>query len=261
MFRTFTCIRDTGSYNITLALARLHFVNLTRQHLLALRIKYPFSTCLDDQKPTGVAIPADDEPLGISRQRSSTASDRTPAIDGPRAESARAGVDIQSQELSADLFSAFHEVFSLNQHSCLGFASIEATLDILGKRMLPINERQPQLLTKFSECHSQDSDNPPIIGYEVQWQTYTCFYLLAASVILLISSLGISLWWSIDHGDVSGGFGIGSYTVGISGLIIALASYTHRSHCRCWTHGQLLLSPDTVYLTTGSRRYFRFRSM
>ncbi|KAI1778103.1 hypothetical protein F4818DRAFT_286923 [Hypoxylon cercidicola] len=71
--------------------------------------------------------------------------------------------------------------------------------------------------------------------HEEERRTYTCFYLSAAAILLLFASLALSLWWSINHGDVSGGFGIGSYMVGISGVIIAVARYMH---CRCWVRGQ-----------------------
>ncbi|KAI1140268.1 hypothetical protein F5Y05DRAFT_311326 [Hypoxylon sp. FL0543] len=68
----------------------------------------------------------------------------------------------------------------------------------------------------------------------VERRTYTCFYLSAAAFSLLIASFGLSLWWSINHDDVSGGFGMGSYTLGVSTVIIAVASYVHSSSCRCW---------------------------
>ncbi|KAI2467047.1 hypothetical protein F4781DRAFT_329473 [Annulohypoxylon bovei var. microspora] len=74
-------------------------------------------------------------------------------------------------------------------------------------------------------------------AYEGDKRTYTCFYLSAAAVALLIASFGISLWWSVNHDDVSGGFGMGSYMLAVSSVIIAIATYMHRQHCRCWVHG------------------------
>ncbi|OTA70099.1 hypothetical protein K449DRAFT_380111 [Hypoxylon sp. EC38] len=71
-------------------------------------------------------------------------------------------------------------------------------------------------------------------------RTYTCFYLLAVTVSLILASLVISLWWSADHDDVSGGFGIGSYMVTLSSAIVAVTSYAHRSTCRCWKREQVL---------------------
>ncbi|KAI0838761.1 hypothetical protein F5Y06DRAFT_296367 [Hypoxylon sp. FL0890] len=71
-------------------------------------------------------------------------------------------------------------------------------------------------------------------------RTYTCFYLLAVALLLILASLVISFWWSAGHDDVSGGFGMGSYMVGLSSAIVALAGYAHRSNCRCWNREQAL---------------------
>ncbi|KAI2625110.1 hypothetical protein GGR54DRAFT_594935 [Hypoxylon sp. NC1633] len=72
------------------------------------------------------------------------------------------------------------------------------------------------------------------VEVDVEKRTYTCFYLTAAALALLFASLALSLWWSINHDDVSGGFGMGSYMLAMSSVIIAVASYMHRSSCRCW---------------------------
>ncbi|KAI1481165.1 hypothetical protein F4774DRAFT_59704 [Daldinia eschscholtzii] len=70
-------------------------------------------------------------------------------------------------------------------------------------------------------------------------RTFTCFYLIGSAIALLLASLGLSIWWSINNGDVSGGFGMGSYMLAISSVIIAVATYMHRSDCRCWVHQQV----------------------
>ncbi|KAI1465930.1 uncharacterized protein F4812DRAFT_460909 [Daldinia caldariorum] len=69
---------------------------------------------------------------------------------------------------------------------------------------------------------------------EVDKRTYTCFYLLGSALALLFASIGLSIGWSISSGDVSGGVGMGSYMLAISSVIIAVATYMHRSSCRCW---------------------------
>ncbi|OTB00651.1 hypothetical protein M426DRAFT_233425 [Hypoxylon sp. CI-4A] len=76
--------------------------------------------------------------------------------------------------------------------------------------------------------------------YAAEERTYTCFYLLAGATLLLLPSVIISLWWPIDHGDLSGGFGIGSYLAGLTSSIVAVASYMHRSSCRCWVRERSL---------------------
>ncbi|KAI1380969.1 hypothetical protein F4677DRAFT_206019 [Hypoxylon crocopeplum] len=82
---------------------------------------------------------------------------------------------------------------------------------------------------------------------EAEKRTYACFFLLATAMLLLFASFAISLWWSINQKDVSGGFGMGSYMVGISSLTIGVATYAHRQDCRCWTPGKTHLSQAVVY--------------
>ncbi|KAI0885759.1 uncharacterized protein GGS22DRAFT_134205 [Annulohypoxylon maeteangense] len=91
---------------------------------------------------------------------------------------------------------------------------------------------------QFSQEEFELSDYYPgatASAYEGEKRTYTCFYLSAAAIALLIASLGISLWWSVNHDDVSGGFGMGSYMLAVSSVIIAISTYMHRQDCRCWT--------------------------
>ncbi|KAI6090534.1 hypothetical protein F4821DRAFT_19669 [Hypoxylon rubiginosum] len=99
-------------------------------------------------------------------------------------------------------------------------------------RSPPTDQQSSQRPTELS------SYSPPSATAYEERRTYTCFYLSAAAIVLLFASLALSLWWSINHSDVSGGFGIGSYVVGTSGVIIAVASYMHRPHCWCWAPSQ-----------------------
>lgn len=113
----------------------------------------------------------------------------------------------------------------------------------------PRKARSTILSTYALPAHQQSNQSPvelleyppeSVAASTAYKRTYTCFYLLAAVMLLLFASLAVSLWWSVDHYDVSGGFGMGSYMVGISGTIVAVASYIHRSSCRCWKHEQCL---------------------
>ncbi|KAI1805134.1 hypothetical protein F4811DRAFT_516708 [Daldinia bambusicola] len=92
----------------------------------------------------------------------------------------------------------------------------------------PIAERCDA--TSVSLLGFEDDQDLP----EVNKRTYTCFYLLGSAIALLFASVGLSIGWSISSGDVSGGFGMGSYMLAISSVIIAVATYMHRSDCRCW---------------------------
>lgn len=67
----------------------------------------------------------------------------------------------------------------------------------------------------------------------------TCYVLVIAVVIGLGISLALSLWYSIIHEDVSGGFTIGSYVIAAVGFLIAIPGSATASHA---TAGARLLS-------------------
>ncbi|KAI1442901.1 hypothetical protein F5Y02DRAFT_394857 [Annulohypoxylon stygium] len=105
----------------------------------------------------------------------------------------------------------------------------------------PLVRRLPYLSEGLPQppIELQDHSNVPPTAYGIYERTYTCFYLSVAAIGLLVASFGISLWWSISYGDVSGGFGIGSYMIAASGGIIAISTYVHRQNCRCWVRGSV----------------------
>ncbi|KAK9782098.1 hypothetical protein SCARD494_13888 [Seiridium cardinale] len=58
-------------------------------------------------------------------------------------------------------------------------------------------------------------------------RTVTCFYLLAATLFATLGSLLLAIWWSVSHGDVSGGFTMGAYVATVAGLPIAAGGLVH----------------------------------
>ncbi|KAI0455734.1 hypothetical protein F5B21DRAFT_180060 [Xylaria acuta] len=61
-----------------------------------------------------------------------------------------------------------------------------------------------------------------------------CYYLLGGLSIGLVTSLALALWWARSRGDLSAGFTLGSYVVGVDALVVAAAAVFHAPSCRCW---------------------------
>ncbi|OTA85777.1 hypothetical protein M434DRAFT_36027 [Hypoxylon sp. CO27-5] len=101
----------------------------------------------------------------------------------------------------------------------------------------PVESKVPrnQLEQDFIDSMVNTSEQAPLIVEASRQQSGEYRRALMA-----ICSLVISLWWSADHDDVSGGFGIGSYMLTLSSAIVAVTSYAHRSTCRCWKREQVL---------------------
>ncbi|KAK6070232.1 hypothetical protein SCUP234_10292 [Seiridium cupressi] len=58
-------------------------------------------------------------------------------------------------------------------------------------------------------------------------RTFTCFYILATTLVVTLGSLLLAIWWSVSHGDVSGGFAMGAYVATVAGLPIAAGGLFH----------------------------------
>ncbi|KAI6090377.1 hypothetical protein F4821DRAFT_229177 [Hypoxylon rubiginosum] len=89
---------------------------------------------------------------------------------------------------------------------------------------------QPTLPNNQQQCSNYSPDSVTTCKEK---RTYTCFYLLAIAISLLVASLVLAIWWSIYYDDISSGFAMGSYMVGLLGIVVAVANM-HRPHCRCW---------------------------
>lgn len=61
-----------------------------------------------------------------------------------------------------------------------------------------------------------------------------CTVFLLLSLLAFILSLAVAMWWTSTRNDISGGFTVGSYVVGVVGLPLGLAGLGHYRVCRCW---------------------------
>ena len=79
----------------------------------------------------------------------------------------------------------------------------------------------------FSQADSKSQDVE--VG---SWRT--CVILMIVSAIAVLTSLSLALWWTLTHNDVSGGFTMGGYIVGVGCLVLYPIQYQHSKNCQCW---------------------------
>lgn len=78
-------------------------------------------------------------------------------------------------------------------------------------------------ISRQAPGHLQDS-------YRVK----TCHALMGISIVGVVTSLSLALWWSIAHNDPGSGFTIGSYILAAFGVLVAIPAYPHSKVCTCW---------------------------
>jgi hypothetical protein len=93
-------------------------------------------------------------------------------------------------------------------------------------------ESQPPSLRGASPIRAVVSD-PESKKNEI-FHIRACHMIFLSILLTIAGSTSLSLWWSFIHGDVSGGFTIGSYCIAAASLPIGFASYQHSKECRCW---------------------------
>ncbi|KAI1140269.1 hypothetical protein F5Y05DRAFT_311245 [Hypoxylon sp. FL0543] len=196
-------------------------------------------------------------PNGFSQRRKSLQDDSiSPEVKGSEWSPGDQSFINRENKVRRILAESYHTFPDLDEHNVVGvdqdsvkLSSVVPPVESEGLRDLPEPEsieaavsmrEQPETTIEASHQSSWEYRRAPTVICEREKRTYTCFYLLAVVILLISASLAVSLWWSAGHGDVSGGFGIGSYMAGLSSTIVAVASYAHRSNCRCWKQGQSL---------------------
>ena len=61
-----------------------------------------------------------------------------------------------------------------------------------------------------------------------------CYILIIIGVITIILSLGAALWRSAARHDVSGGFSLGQYILGVGVFVDGTIAVIHSKTCKCW---------------------------
>ena len=66
----------------------------------------------------------------------------------------------------------------------------------------------------------------------------TCYTLIFFGLLTIIGSLVPALWRSIHFNDVSGGFNLAQYTLGVGVFVIGCVVAIHNKKCTCWSSSQ-----------------------
>lgn len=61
-----------------------------------------------------------------------------------------------------------------------------------------------------------------------------CYILIALGICTILGSLIAALWRSIDHDDISGGFSLAQYILGIGVFVVGSVVVVHSKTCTCW---------------------------
>lgn len=62
-----------------------------------------------------------------------------------------------------------------------------------------------------------------------------CYIFILLGVFSIVGSLASALWRSIDRDDISGGFSLAQYILGVGVFVIGCMVAIHSKTCTCWT--------------------------
>ena len=66
----------------------------------------------------------------------------------------------------------------------------------------------------------------------------TCYTLIFFGLLTIIGSLVPAVWRSIHSNDISGGFNLAQYTLGIGVFVVGCVVAIHSRKCTCWSSSQ-----------------------
>jgi hypothetical protein len=61
-----------------------------------------------------------------------------------------------------------------------------------------------------------------------------------------VLSFSMSLWWTVEKNDISGGFTMGSWILAVATLPIGFANYRHSTDCQCWKKRSIAQEQSTA---------------
>lgn len=70
-----------------------------------------------------------------------------------------------------------------------------------------------------------------------------CFVLILLGFLTIVGSLVPALWLSISHNDISGGFALAQYILGVGVFVIGCVVAIHSRTCTCWSSSSRPVSP------------------
>ena len=80
---------------------------------------------------------------------------------------------------------------------------------------------------------------PSRLSYRGAWRNIpTCYTLIAFGLLTIIGSLVPAVWRSIHSNDISGGFTLAQYILGVGVFVIGCLVAIHSRKCKCWSFSQ-----------------------
>lgn len=70
--------------------------------------------------------------------------------------------------------------------------------------------------------------------YRSSWKMRPCYLLIVSGLFAIIGSLAPALWRSTSRDDISGGFSLAQYILGVGVFIIGSIVVIHSRTCTCW---------------------------
>lgn len=71
-----------------------------------------------------------------------------------------------------------------------------------------------------------------------------CYVLIFLGLLTILGSLVPAVWRSISHNDISGGFSLAQYILGVGVFVIGCVVAIHSRTCNCWSSDSRAISPN-----------------
>lgn len=87
--------------------------------------------------------------------------------------------------------------------------------------------------------HQSSAIHRPVIPGKIP----ICYVLIFLGFLTIVGSLVPALWRSISRNDISGGFSLAQYILGVGVFVIGCAVAIHSRTCTCWSSSSRAISP------------------
>ncbi len=95
---------------------------------------------------------------------------------------------------------------------------------------------------RIGSSQVQRTTIPRVLG--VIRSTRPCYVLIFLGLLTIVGSLVPALWRSISHNDISGGFSLAQYILGVGVFVIGCVVAIHSRTCNCWSSNSRAVSPN-----------------
>lgn len=82
--------------------------------------------------------------------------------------------------------------------------------------------------------HSSVDQLPASLSDHMHWRLRPCYILIFLGVVTIVGSLAPALWRSTRESDISGGFGLAQYILGVGVFAVGSMVAIHSRRCSCW---------------------------